>query len=128
MDLQTLKSEHPEVYAAAFDAGRKEGHAAGHKEGVEHERDRVSAHLIRGKASGAMDLAVECVENGSAMTETLRAKYDTAKQNRADDSARQADSDSAGEAVDNAKPVKEKAKSMQTEVADILCAEAGITG
>lgn len=89
MDLQTLKAQHPDVYAAAA------------QEGVNQERDRVGAHLTMGKASGDMGTAISAVEDGSAMTATLQAKYMAAGMNRADVQARQADDAEAG-AADNA--------------------------
>jgi len=127
MDLQTLKSEHPDTYAAAVKLGREEGHTAGLKEGADKERDRVTAHLIRGKASGAMDLAIESVEVGAEMTETLRAKYDTAKQNKDDQAARQRESDDAGAAVDGAATTP-KAQDMADKVADLLYKDSGLAG
>lgn len=90
MDLQTLKAQHPAVYAAAV------------QEGTAQERDRVSAHLTMGKASGDMDTAISAVEDGSAMTATLQAKYMAAGMNRADVQARQRDDTEAG-AADKAK-------------------------
>ena len=89
MDLQTLKAQHPDVYAAAA------------QEGVNQERDRVGAHLTMGKASGDMETAISAVEDGSAMTATLQAKYMAAGMNRADVQARQDDDAEAG-AADNA--------------------------
>jgi len=54
-----------------------------------------------------MDLAVECVENGAEMSETLKAKYDTAGQNRDDQAARARDNHPAVAALSGAAPVVE---------------------
>lgn len=89
MDLQTLKAQHPDVYAAAA------------QEGQNQERDRVGAHLTMGKASGDMETAISAVEDGSAMTATLQAKYMAAGMNRADVQARQ-DDDAEASAADGA--------------------------
>lgn len=89
MDLQTLKAQHPDVYAAAA------------QEGQDQERDRVGAHLTMGKASGDMETAISAVEDGSAMTATLQAKYMAAGMNRADVQARQ-DDDAEAAAADGA--------------------------
>jgi ClpP class serine protease len=119
MDINTLKTEHPDVYAAALAEGAAQGQAK--------ERDRVSAHLIRGKASGAMDLAVESVESGAEMTETLKAKYDTAGKNAADVVASQAETDVVGAAVDGAAAIPTP-KTMADTVVDIICKNHGIEG
>jgi ClpP class serine protease len=76
MDLNKLKAEHPAVYAEAV------------KIGVDQERDRVSAHVIMGKSSGDMDYALKCVQEGSEMTATATATYNSAAMNRNDATAR----------------------------------------
>ena len=63
MDLATLKASHPDTYKAAVAEGEKQ------------ERDRVSAHLIMGEASGDMVTAIKAVNDGEQMTATLNAKY-----------------------------------------------------
>lgn len=90
MDLATLKASHPGVYAAAV------------QEGVDTERDRVSAHLIMGENSGDIKTAIKAVTEGSAMTETLRATYITAGMNRQDTETRQDDDAAAAAAADSA--------------------------
>lgn len=86
MDLQTLKAQHPDVYAAAAQEGR------------DQERDRVNAHLTMGEASGDMKTAIGAIGDGSAMTATLQAKYLAAGMNRSDVQARQDDDVEAGAA------------------------------
>jgi len=125
MDLQTLKNDHPELYAAIKEEGRKEGFAAGQAEGLKQERDRVSAHLVRGQACGALDLALECVENGSEMTETLKAKYDTAGRKRDDQAARVADNQVAEAALTGAAPANETPDAGD-QVASILEKSMGL--
>jgi ClpP class serine protease len=83
MDLNTLKAQHPDVYAAAV------------QEGVDQEHDRVSAHLTMGEASGDMKTAVGAINDGSAMTAKLQAQYMAAGMNRADVNARQDDDNNA---------------------------------
>lgn len=90
MDLTTLKASHPDVYAAAME------------DGVLKERDRCTAHLIAGEASGDMKTAVGAVKTGAAMTETLRAEYFAAGLNRNDLARRQADDGDVAAAADNA--------------------------
>lgn len=68
MTLAELKATHPEIFEAA------------RQEGVLAERDRASAHLIRGTAAGALDVAIKAVREGTVMTEAMRADYDVAAQ------------------------------------------------
>lgn len=89
MDLKQLKAQHPDVYAAAV------------QDGVDQERDRVSAHLIMGEKSGAMETASAAIKDGSGMTATLQATYLTAGMNRSDVSDRQ-DDEAGANAGDNA--------------------------
>lgn len=70
MNLAELKAKHPELYQAAFD------------EGVTKERDRASAHLKMGEASGAVDIAVKAVIEGSDMTASIQADYMAASINK----------------------------------------------
>lgn len=89
MDLKQLKAQHPDVYAAAV------------QDGVDQERDRVSAHLIMGEKSGAMETASAAIKDGSGMTATLQATYLTAGMNRSDVGDRQ-DDEAGADAGDNA--------------------------
>lgn len=83
MDLTTLKAQHPDTYAAAV------------QQGIEQERDRVSAHLELGTAYNAMDTAVAAVKDGSDMTALLTAKYVAAGANSANIQQRAADDEAA---------------------------------
>lgn len=93
MDINTLKAQHPDVYNAVFNAGSEAGGAK--------ERDRVTAHLIRGQAAGpgGMKIALDAIEKGAEMSETLRAKYDTAARNADDVEARGDETAAAVKAV-----------------------------
>lgn len=84
MDLETLKREHPALYAAARQAG------------VAEERDRVVGHLTLGESSGAMKVACAAIKDGSLLTATLQATYMAAGMNRQDVTARQTDEEQAG--------------------------------
>lgn len=89
MDLKTLQAQHPDVYTAAV------------QQGVDQERDRVTAHLTMGEASGDNKTAFAAIKDGSEMTATLQATYMTAGMNRSDVAARQ-DDDAGADAGDNA--------------------------
>lgn len=89
MDLKQLKAQHPDVYSAAV------------QEGVDQERDRVTAHLTMGEASCDTKTAFAAIKDGSDMTATLQAQYMTAGMNRNDVANRQ-DDDVHASAGDNA--------------------------
>lgn len=95
MTLEELRAQHPLVYEAAVQVGNAQG--------VTQERKRVNAHLKMGKAVGAMDVAMKAIESGvSSQDEDVLAEYFVARANLADRTARQADSDKAGNAVEGA--------------------------
>lgn len=83
MDLNKLKADHPGVYAAVVQIGTEQG--------ATQERDRVSAHLTMGSASGDMKTALKAVGDGSAMTASLQAQYMAAGMNSKDIENRQED-------------------------------------
>lgn len=87
MDIEELKAKHPALYAAVM--------AIGATEATARERDRVSAHLEMGLASGDMKTALAAVADGSDMTQTLQAKYMAAGMNRQDIANRQEDDGAA---------------------------------
>ena len=89
MDLKQLQAQHPETFAAAV------------LQGTNEERDRVSAHMTMGAASGDMVTATAAIEDGSIMTAKLQATYMAAGMNRADTASRQ-DDDANADAGDNA--------------------------
>lgn len=84
MNLSELKTTHPDTYAAAVQVG------------ADGERDRVSAHLTMGEASGDMATAVTAINDGSVMTASLQATYMAAGMNRNDTNDRQEDDAGAG--------------------------------
>lgn len=90
MDLKTLQAQYPGVYAEAVQAG------------VEQERDRVTAHLTMGEASGDMATALTACKNGSAMTEAVRSAHFAASMKNMQIGARADDDAQAGAAANNA--------------------------
>lgn len=85
MDLSTLKTEHPALYAQAISLGSEAG--------VKQERERVEAHLTMGKASGDMKLAVSCISDGADFTPAVNAKYMAASLDKKATAARQDESE-----------------------------------
>ncbi len=90
MDLETLKTTHPDVYQAAV------------QDGVGQERDRVSAHIKLGEASGATDVALKAIIDGEQLTASLQADYMAAGMKRNDRDDRAADDDEVAAAADGA--------------------------
>lgn len=81
MDLKTLKAEHPEVFAAAK------------AEGVQQEKDRVSALLQMGTSCDAMDIATQAIDEGADLSgnQTLMANFMSAGLNKRDKDLRASD-------------------------------------
>lgn len=103
MDLQTLKAQHPDTYAAAFAEGKDKGLEEGREAGTTAERKRVSAHLKMGETTGATEVAFKAIREGSAFAdEEIQAEYMSASMNRRDQNVRQTESDEAGAVVDGA--------------------------
>jgi len=120
MDIETLKAEHPAVYAAAVEAGEKQGIAKGREQGVTDERKRVAAHLNLGVKFGAMDIAIKAVKDGADFFDPeVQSEYMMAGANKRERDDKQTDSDKAGKALDGAKPV-ESTKDLGDLVADRL--------
>jgi ClpP class serine protease len=117
MDIETLKKDHPALYEAACAVGR------------DAERKRVLAHLKLGKNSGAMEVAENAIASGaSTMDEDVHASYMSAAMNRADQTARQTDSNTAGKAVGGAATeTAAPAKDLGDQIVDRLEAARGTT-
>lgn len=109
MDLNELKAKHPALCAQLVE------------EGTAAERDRVSAHLTLGEASGDMATAVKAVEDGVGMTASLQAKYMAAGMNRNAVTAREEDNPAAIDAQSDS--VEEKGADADAKAsANILAA------
>jgi hypothetical protein len=92
MTLTELKERHPAVYRAALD------------DGVQRERSRVSSHVVMGQRSGDLKTAVASIRNGADLTIDLQSVYLSAAMNHGDTMVRQAESDEAESAYENAQP------------------------
>lgn len=124
MTKEELKAQHPETYAAVYEAGKAEGVDLG----VKRELGRVKAHLKMGKAAGALDVAHAAIESGaSVQDDEVFASYQEASLKRRDQSARQEDDKSASAAADGAQgtaTVTTAGKSPADIVADAVCGPA----
>lgn len=95
MDLETLKAEHPAVYAAAL--------ALGVTAGITQERTRVEAHVIAGEAAGpeGTKLALGFIKDGSEYTNAVvQATYNAAATKAAALGARSTEDGGAASAGD----------------------------
>lgn len=117
MTKDELKAQHSDVYEAVREEGRKEGHAAGLKEGEANERDRVTGHLELGEQCGAMDIATAAIKEGSVMSQTLTAKYLGRGLNRKEQAERAQELQSANAAMDGAAKPNEGGESFMEQVA-----------
>lgn len=115
MDRAELQAKHPDVYNEVFGLG------------VSAERDRATAHLLRGNASGDLETAIKAIEDGSEMTETLKAKYDIAGMNKTDLNARVEDDEDTAEGANNVNTDTDT-EDTSAKVADIVEAKFGIIG
>jgi ClpP class serine protease len=116
MDLQTLKSKHPEVHALAVE------------EGVAQERDRVEAHLTLGEASGDLQTAFTAIKDGSGLTNTIQAKYAVASMGKRDLQQHMSDDSEAGDVVDNLPPKEDEDALAKKAGADVIKEAAALVG
>ena len=115
MDLNELKAQHPAIYAAAVGVG------------VAEERDRVSAHLIMGEASGDMATALKAAKEGTGMTASLQASYMAADMARRDTADRTDDDAAAAAALNGAAPATTEAAGADAVLA-LVEARLGVPG
>lgn len=109
MDIEKLRTEHAATFAAAVQIG------------VSKERDRVSAHLKMGEASGAMDTATKAIAEGTAFASDLvQADYMAAGMKKSELAARVEDNPDDLEA-----PAAAGGPSAEDKVADAVCAALG---
>jgi len=78
-NVQELKASHPDVYMAAV------------QDGIEQERERVSAHLNLGQGSGLIDDAVKACVSGDKVDMAVQTKHVMAAANRGNIAAREGD-------------------------------------
>lgn len=73
MTLAEFQAAHPDLFKQVTETAKAT------------ERDRVSALLTIGEASGAMDYAIECINDGSAIaTDSVQAKFMAARMTTAE--------------------------------------------
>ena len=63
MNLETLQKDFPDIYQQAFQAG------------INHEHERVLAHLTMGEKSSGWDIAAAAIRNAEELDDELYAKY-----------------------------------------------------
>ena len=109
MDIEKLKTEEPATFATAVQIG------------VDKERDRVSAHLTMGEASGDMATATKAIGEGSEMTAGLNATYMAAGMKKAEFTARLGDNPDELDA-----PAPKDGPKAEDVVADAVCEAFGL--
>lgn len=113
VDLKQLKADYPALYAEAIDQGKQEG--------VTAERERVSAHLKMGEASGDMKFAAECIENGKPLSaDSVQAHYLAAGMKRREQGAR------AEESEGELKTAAEDVETVDKQLATVLGKRWGV--
>lgn len=118
MNLAELKAKHPELYAEALGLGEAKGKAS--------EQERVSAFAELGEASGATELAMQCIADGTEHSATINAKFMAAQMKANTLSAMSADNVDV-EAVDHgAQPTGEQEIEAGEKAAQELAAEMGV--
>jgi ClpP class serine protease len=86
MTKEELRAQNPDLYKEIFEAG------------IKQEWDRVSAHLIMGAKSGAMDYAVKCIQEKKNLTDqAVAAEYLSAGMNKKDLDSREKEDDKLGD-------------------------------
>lgn len=109
MDLAQLQTQHPSLFAECVNVGMQE------------ERDRVSAHIKMGKASGNIDYAVQCVEEGTAHGALVNAEHLTYQMNQSQIEDRGSEAPEAGGAAPVA-TVSNEAKFDEAVAAELATA------
>ena len=110
MDLETLKRDHPGVYAQA--------HAEGETVGMNEERNRVNFHAKMGLKNGAEAMALKACQDGVGMNDgDMIAEYMTAGMNKTELSARQTEET---EIADNAVPENTEAAAKKANVTKLF--------
>lgn len=118
MDLNTLKAEHAALYAQVIALGVAEGIASG----VTKERERVSAHVVMGNASGDVELAMSNISEGVEHTAATNAAYMAAQMTK------NAQTDRAGESEGDLETTAEETEGDHEQaLANALAAKVGVT-
>ena len=113
MNKTELMSKHPELYSEIV------------SEAVATERDRVSAHLEYGIQGKCMDIASKAIEDGTAVTQALTAKYATAAQNVAAQGTRADGDTTASDALTGIEKEKEEFDALDKQTSALLTEKFG---
>jgi ClpP class serine protease len=117
MDLQELKTQHPDLFAAAV------------AEGVAQEKARVASHLSLASRPGCQAIALKAIADGTAMSADLAAQYAEAAVAAAITAAREDDEPKPVEpapAADPAKPETPEGSDTANQVAALVAEHFGL--
>lgn len=116
MNKAELQAKHPELYAEIKNEGIQEGKQQG--------QDRVSAFIEIGEASGAMDLAMAYIKDGTEHSAAINTKFLAAQMQNQKLNALASDSPDTDGVNPNA-PVAGKSEEEQLDDATIAAFESG---
>lgn len=116
MDIETLRTAHPAVYAAVIALG------------VEQERDRVVAHTTMGVTFNAQDIALKAIQDGTPMTAALQAQYLCSGANKKEQEAVADDDKNTQAAVGGVDQTPENAEAEAEKVTAYVESKLGIVG
>ncbi len=114
MDLETLKRDHPGVYAQAAEDGKKE------------ERNRVNFHAGMGLKNGAEAIALKACQDGTEMNDgEMLSEYMSAGMNKNELTARQQEEEQLGD--NNPAPTAQDDDAKERANVNQAFATAGLT-
>ena len=116
--IEELKAEYPGLCAIiATDAA---------KAATEAERRRVSAHLVLGEASGALDVAIKAVKEGTEVDAMVQAEHAAAHMKRQTATDRSADANDNAPAADGVDTTPAAETDQADAVARLVAERVGV--
>lgn len=117
MNIAELKAKHPDLYAEVL--------AQGETSGKQSEKERVSAFVELGEATGATDLMMACIKDGTEHSATVTARFSAAQMKNMQLAAMAQDNpDVSG--LDTEQPEGEAQVSASEKAALDLAAQMGV--
>lgn len=117
MNIAELKAKHPDLYAEVL--------AQGETSGKQSEKERVAAFVELGAASGATDLMMACIKDGTEHSATVTARFSAAQMTNMQLAAMSQDNpDVSG--LDTEQPEGQEQVSASEKAALDLAAQMGV--
>ena len=118
MNIAELKAKHPDLYAEVLALGEDKGKAS--------EQQRVSAFVELGEASGATDLMMACIKDGSEHSATVTARFSAAQMKNMTLQAMANDNPDVDNIDHGKQPESDKQVEATEKAAQDLAAEMGV--